>query len=78
MTADVDLVEVRVMNAMYARTVESPCRNCENVHASKEECSRDCDKLRVFQDALLHYDETIIKSFSMKLTCSRDREQMRW
>jgi hypothetical protein len=54
-----------------ARTVESPCRNCENVLASKEECSRDCDKLRAFQDAILHCDEASIRNFAMKLGFSR-------
>ena len=54
-----------------ARTVESPCRNCENVHASKEECSRECDKLKAFQDALLRYDEASIRNFAMKFSFSR-------
>ena len=60
-----------MMAADYARTVESPCRTCENVHASKEECSRDCDRLQAFQDALLRDDEASIKNFAMKCSFSR-------
>jgi hypothetical protein len=50
-----------MMAANYARTVESPCRNCENVHTSKEEGSRDCDCLQAFQDAMLRNDEASIR-----------------
>ena len=60
------------MAANYARTVESPCRTCENVNASKEECSRNCDRLQAFQDALLYYDEANIKNFAMKCSFSRN------
>jgi len=63
---------VRTMAANYARTIESPCRNCEKVHASKEECSRDCDRLQAFQDAILRNDEASIKHFAMKCSFSRD------
>jgi hypothetical protein len=59
------------MGNSYAGTVESPCRNCKNVHASKEEYGKDCDKLRAFQDAILRYDETSIRNFAMKLSFSR-------
>jgi hypothetical protein len=59
------------MAANYARTVESPCRTCENVDASKEECSRTCDRLRAFQDALLRYDEASINNFTAKWSFSR-------
>lgn len=60
------------MAANYARTLESPCRNCENVHASKEECSRDCVLLQAFQDAILRNDEASIKNFAMKCSFSRN------
>jgi hypothetical protein len=49
-----------------SRTVESPCRTCENVDEDKEECSRDCEKLHAFQDAILLYDERSIKDFGVK------------
>ena len=54
----------------YARTVESPCRSCENVNSSKEECSRNCDRLHAFQDAILRYDEASIKQFALKRSFS--------
>jgi len=60
------------MSASYARIVESPCRTCENVDASKEECSRNCDRLRAFQDAILLCDEASIKNFAMKCSFSRN------
>ena len=60
------------MSAGYARTEESPCRTCENVDASKEECSRNCDRLRAFQDAILLCDEASIKNFAMKCSFSRN------
>jgi hypothetical protein len=59
------------MAANYARTLESPCRTCENVNASKEECSRTCDRLQAFQDALLHHDEASINNFAVKWSFSR-------
>ena len=60
------------MAANYARTVESPCRKCENVDASKEECSRNCDRLQAFQDAILRHDEASIKNFALKCSFSRN------
>jgi hypothetical protein len=54
------------MTALLAQTIESPCRKCENVHLNKEECSRDCDRLHAFQDAILSYDERNIKNFGLK------------
>ena len=59
-----------MVTADYARTVESPCRNCDNVNASKEECSRNCDRLQAFQDAILRYDEASITKFAMKRSFS--------
>ena len=49
------------MAANYARSIESPCRNCENVHANKEECSRVVTGCG--QDAILRNDEASIKHF---------------
>lgn len=55
------------MTQCFARTIESPCRRCENVHQNKEECSRDCDRLQAFQNAILRYDERNIKDFAIKV-----------
>jgi hypothetical protein len=60
------------MVANYARTVESPCRTCENVNGSKEECSGNCDRLKAFQDALLRFDEASINNFAVKWSFSRN------
>lgn len=54
------------MTLSFARTIESPCRSCENVHLNKEECSKECDRLRAFQDAILRYDERSIRNFGSK------------
>jgi len=54
------------MMSSFARTIESPCRTCENVHQNKEECSRECDRLKAFQNAILRYDERNIKDFGLK------------
>lgn len=54
------------MTVSFARTIESPCRSCENVHQNKEECSKECDRLRAFQDAILRYDERSIRNFGAK------------
>jgi hypothetical protein len=51
------------MAVVFAKTVESPCRTCKNVHLNKDECSGDCDRLHAFQDAILQYDERSIKEF---------------
>jgi hypothetical protein len=59
------------MSPSFARTIESPCRSCENVHLNKDECSKECDRLRAFQDAILHYDERTIKDFGAKMNYSR-------
>lgn len=59
------------MAASYARTIESPCRSCENVDGSKEECSRTCDRLQAFQDAILRNDEASIKDFALKSSFAR-------
>ncbi len=54
------------MFVSLAKTIESPCRRCENVHMNKEECSDDCAKLRDFQDAILFYEEFSIKEYGLK------------
>ncbi len=59
------------MIAAFARTIESPCRSCENVHLNKEECSSNCERLKAFQDAILHFDESSIKEFGMKYSMQR-------
>ena len=58
------------MFVSFARTIESPCRTCENVHMNKEECSDDCARLRDFQDAVLYYEEFNIKEFGLKASFS--------
>jgi hypothetical protein len=50
----------------FAKTVESPCRTCENVHLNKDECSRNCDRLHAFQDEILRFDERNIKDFRLR------------
>jgi hypothetical protein len=52
------------------RTIESPCRKCENVDMNKEECSDDCSRLREFQDAILFYEEFNIKEFGLRTSYS--------
>ncbi|MHC1741679.1 MAG: hypothetical protein AB9873_01450 [Syntrophobacteraceae bacterium] len=59
------------MTISFARTMESPCRSCENVHLNKDECSRECDRLRAFQDAILSVDERVIKDFGAKSQLAR-------
>jgi hypothetical protein len=54
----------------FARTIESPCRTCENVHMNKEECGDDCARLRDFQDAILYCEEFNIKEFGLKASFS--------
>jgi hypothetical protein len=48
------------------RTIESPCRKCENIDMNKEECSDDCARLREFQNAILFYEESNIKEFGIR------------
>jgi hypothetical protein len=50
----------------FAKTVESPCRKCENIDQNKEECSRDCARLNAFQIAILRHDEINIKNFQIR------------
>jgi hypothetical protein len=50
----------------FSKTIESPCRNCENIDMNKEECSTDCSKLHAFQDAILDFEEFSIKEFGLK------------
>jgi hypothetical protein len=59
------------MGFPFGKTVESPCRTCENIHLSKEECSRECDRLQAFQDAILRHDERNIKNFGAKDALSK-------
>jgi hypothetical protein len=61
------------MAVSFSRTVESPCRTCENVHLNKEECSEDCERLQAFQDAILHYDERSIKDFGVKYSLPKGK-----
>jgi hypothetical protein len=49
-----------------AKTVESPCRNCEYIDQDKDECAKDCDKLSAFQAAILLHDEINIKNFQLR------------
>lgn len=50
----------------FARTLESPCRKCENIDQNKEECARNCAKLSAFQVAILRQDEINIKNFQVR------------
>ncbi|MFZ2444753.1 MAG: hypothetical protein WAW37_00205 [Syntrophobacteraceae bacterium] len=50
----------------FVKTVESPCRRCENIDQNKEECARDCAKLNAFQIAILRHDEISIKNFQFR------------
>jgi len=56
----------------FDRTMESPCRTCENVHVNKEECSKECLRLQAFQDAIIRYDERNIKDFGVKYGFTRN------
>ena len=60
------------MAVSISRTMESPCRTCENINLSKEECSKDCERLQAFQDAILRDDERTIKDFGVKYTLQRN------
>ena len=60
------------MSVSSSRTMESPCRRCENVHLNKEECSNDCSRLKAFQDAILHHDERNITEFGSKYGSGKD------
>ena len=50
----------------FVKTVESPCRTCENENMDKEECGRDCLRLIAFQRAILRHDERNIQKFQLK------------
>lgn len=50
----------------FAKTLESPCRKCENIDQNKEECAKDCVKLHAFQLAILRHDEINIKNFQIR------------
>ncbi len=50
----------------FAKTVESPCRNCQYIDQDKDECAKDCVKLSAFQAALLRLDEINIKNFEIR------------
>lgn len=50
----------------FSKTVESPCRKCENIDQNKEECAKDCAKLEAFQVAILRHDENNIKNFRFR------------
>ena len=47
----------------FVKTVESPCRTCENEQMNKEECAGGCARLHAFQDAILRHDERSITNF---------------
>jgi hypothetical protein len=54
----------------FVKTIESPCRRCENIDQNKEECARDCAKLNAFQIAILRHDEINIKNFQFRYTAA--------
>ncbi len=49
-----------------AKTVESPCRNCEFIDHDKDVCAKDCLRLSAFQAAILLHDEINIKNFQVR------------
>jgi hypothetical protein len=49
-----------------AKTVESPCRNCEFIDHDKDVCAKDCLRLSAFQAAILLHDEVNIKNFQVR------------
>lgn len=58
----------------FVRTVESPCRKCENIDQNKEECAKDCAKLNAFQVAILRHDEMSIKNFQIRFNSLAERK----
>jgi hypothetical protein len=50
----------------FVKTIESPCRTCENIDRNKEECAEGCAKLGEFQRAILRNDEINIKNFQVR------------
>ncbi len=54
----------------FVKTVESPCRTCENENMNKEECSVDCLKLHAFQNAILRQDERNIRNFQSRVNAA--------
>ncbi len=50
----------------FVKTIESPCRTCENIDRNKEECAEGCAKLEAFQQAILRNDEINIKNFQVR------------
>lgn len=51
----------------FARTLESPCRRCENIDQNKDDCAKNCARLSAFQAAILRQDELNIKNFQVRL-----------
>ncbi len=51
---------------LITKTMESPCRECDEVERDKDICSSDCDKLKGFQESLLKVQEDRIRWFSGK------------
>jgi hypothetical protein len=60
------------MRSLFSKTIESPCRNCENEHLNKEDCIENCERLRAFQNALKCLDERNINEYSLKFGFSRN------
>lgn len=56
-----------------SKTMESPCRTCENAHLSKDVCSKDCPKLKAFQDEIVRSEEDYIKEFRVKFELSKQQ-----
>ena len=52
----------------FVKTVESPCRSCENENMNKEECGRECLRLIAFQRAILHVEEANIYNYQLELS----------
>jgi hypothetical protein len=59
------------MFTSFSKTMESPCRTCENAHLNKDICSKDCIKLQAFQDAIVRSEEYYIKEFGLKYDPSK-------
>jgi hypothetical protein len=52
---------------MIIKTIESPCRGCPQSDQDREQCMRDCDRLRDFQEAMVKFHEAKIHWFSTRL-----------
>ena len=57
----------------FAKTIESPCRNCEYIDHDKDECAKDCVQIERLSGRILRHDEINIKNFQVRLLCWPER-----